>query len=281
MKFSFGKNWLAYSTVALDERKIAAARKAFRSLTRGISLRGARFLDIGFGQGLPLFLAAEAGADVYGIDIDPVCEEALAVTHQFFPSMPLPPTGIASVLDEEFVRAQEKHGLFDVVYSWGVLHHTGDMLTAFRNAAALVKPGGYLIISIYNRHWTSPLWRLVKCVFNHLSNLIQNIIVFAFYPVFYLRAWSLSQRGSLSARGMDLRHDIRDWLGGHPYEYASVAEVQTTFSRLQFRMLRFGDTRGFTGCNEFVLQKAGRPKTSDIAGISCKPRFNSGSKEVG
>src|SRR5207302_765480 len=119
-----------------------------------------------------LFLAAEAGADVYGIDVDPLCREALEATQRFFPSMPFPRIAITSILDDHFVRKEQERGGFDVVHSWGVLHHTGEMSNAFRNAAALVKPGGFLIISIYNRHWTSPFWRAVKYGFNHIPRLM-------------------------------------------------------------------------------------------------------------
>ena len=256
MKFSFGQNWLSYSSSALDEDRIALAREAFRLLTRGIQLRNARFLDIGFGQGLALFFAGEAGADVHGIDADPICVEALEATQRFFPNAPRPEAEVASILDNDFVRAQKANGGFDVVHSWGVLHHTGNMTKAFQNAASLVKPGGFLIISIYNRHWTSPFWRTLKYVFHHLPGLLQNAMVFVLYPFFYARARSLSKDGSpMASRGMDLRHDIRDWLGGYPYEYASPIAVQRFFAELGFRTVRCEPTKGFTGCNEFVFQK--------------------------
>ncbi len=256
MKFSFGRNWLSYSRLALDQSKIALAREAFNSLTHGIELPGAQFLDIGFGQALSLFLAAEAGANVYGIDVDPICVQALERTQQFFPAQALPRITIVSILDEHFVREQRKNGGFDVVHSWGVLHHTGDMAKAFRNAAALVKPGGFLIISIYNKHWTSPLWRAVKYGYNHLPRFMQEGMALALYPFFYARARSLSNSdGPLTMRGMDLLHDIRDWLGGYPYEYASSTDVQQTFSELGFNLVRCHPTKGFTGCNEFVFKR--------------------------
>lgn len=249
---------MSYSTRALDQRKITSAREAFRSLTEGIELHNARFLDIGFGQGLALFFAAKSGAEVFGIDVDPVCREAVAETHRFFPAKPLPKIQLVSVLDDEFVRKQQDVGGFDVVYSWGALHHTGHMIKAFRNAAAMVKDNGYLIISIYNKHWTSPLWHAVKYVFNRLPSVLQGAMVWSFYPLFYFRALSLARgNDSLALRGMDLRHDARDWLGGYPYEYASPREVQQFFSELGFIPLRCERTRGFTGCNEFVFRKKG------------------------
>lgn len=260
MKFSFGTNWLSYSKHALKPDKISAARISFQSLLRPIELRGKRFLDIGFGQGLPLFLASEAGADVFGIDIDPVSNDALAATHRFFPSCPLPKTRIVSILDSAFIREQKEAGGFDVVYSWGVLHHTGDMNKAFAHASELVRPYGYLIIAIYNKHWTSPWWRAVKSVFNGVPRLLQEAMVLLFYPILYLRALRLSQGGRpLAARGMDLRHDIWDWLGGLPYEYAAPPDVERTLARFNFQLLRCERTEGFTGCNEFLFQKMGPP----------------------
>jgi 2-polyprenyl-6-hydroxyphenyl methylase/3-demethylubiquinone-9 3-methyltransferase len=256
MRFSFGRNWLSYSKCALDQNKVISARQEFASLMRGIELRGARFLDIGFGQGLAVFFAAEAGADVIGIDVDPICAKALQATRRFFPSTTLPQIKLVSILDDEFVRSQQTMDGFDVVHSWGVLHHTGNMTKAFQNAASLVKPGGFLIISIYNRHWTSPFWRTLKYVFHHLPGFLQNAMVFVLYPFFYARARSLSKDGSpMASRGMDLRHDLRDWLGGYPYEYASPIAVQRFFAELGFRTVWCEPTKGFTGCNEFVFQK--------------------------
>jgi 2-polyprenyl-6-hydroxyphenyl methylase/3-demethylubiquinone-9 3-methyltransferase len=257
MKFSFGRNWLSYSQSALDQDKIERAREAFGALTRGIELRGARFLDIGFGQGLPLFLAAEAGADAFGIDVDPVCGEALETTGRFFPSETVPRKKIVSILDDDFVRTQQSEGGFDVVHSWGVLHHTGNMAKAFRNAASLVKPGGFLIISIYNKHWSSPVWLAVKYLFNHVPRFLQKAMAWALYPLFRSRARALyDQESVVTSRGMDLAHDISDWLGGYPYEYASPAEIKKTFGDLGLTLVRCDPTKGFTGCNEFVFQKA-------------------------
>ena len=199
--FEFGRNWLSYSERALDQEKVIQARKAFRTLFAGIDLHGRRFLDIGFGQGLPLFLAQEAGADVLGIDLDPLCAAALDATRRFFPVKEQPRILLVSILDPEFLNDQAAAGGFDIVHSWGVLHHTGQMWPAIRNAAALVRDGGYLIISVYNRHWTSPLWRVFKSIFHRLPRPLQDAVVSLLYPIFRWRARTLSQEET--ARGMD------------------------------------------------------------------------------
>src|SRR5262249_28590484 len=76
----------------------------------------------------------------------------------------------------------------DIVYAWGVLHHTGDMWTAIRNAASFVKPGGRLFISIYNRleydslknYRGSHAWLRHKRAYNHSGWLGKHIMEYWF-----------------------------------------------------------------------------------------------------
>lgn len=257
MKFSFGQNWLSYAQRALSEERVNAARNAFHILLDNIPLRGRRFLDVGFGQGLALFFAAEAGAEVTGLDLDPLCQEAVAATAPFFPNVSPPKIIVGSILDaQQVVKLRGDNG-YDVVHSWGVLHHTGNMYKSIENAAWLVAPRGHLIVSIYNRHWTSPLWRSVKRVFNVLPRFLQEFVAYLFYPIFAWRARSLKREGEAGNRGMDAAHDLQDWLGGYPYEYASRQEVTAFIAGLGFALLRSYPTEGFTGCNEFVFRRAG------------------------
>ena len=259
MKFSFGRNWESFSATALTPERIGEARRAFALLTEQIDLAGKSFLDVGFGQGLTLFLAAEAGAVVSGIDSDPRCEAAKNQTRRFFPQTAPPSTRMTSILDENFVRAQEALGGYDVVHSWGVLHHTGRMRRAFGNTARLVKPGGALIIAVYNRHWTSPLWKAVKVVYNHVPRPFQEALFWMVHGLSCLREPSLrKKRSAVLQRGMAHAHDLRDWLGGYPYQYASRNEVVDAFSPLGFDLLAFIPSRGWTGCNQYVFRRRQR-----------------------
>ena len=257
MKFDFGRNWISYSQTALDSQKLSQARKDFHTLFVGEVLEGKTFLDVGFGQGLALVFALEAGAKPLGIDTDLDNELALKLTCDFFGLQQRPRTQTASILDDGFVRSHAEAGGFDIVHSWGVLHHTGQMFRAIENTMRLVKPGGLLVISIYNRHWTSPIWRVIKWLYNKAPAMLRSVMVAVFYPVIYLAKWCVTGKSPRQKeRGMDFFHDVVDWVGGYPYEYASAEEVRTFVKQRGFLEVRFKPPRVPTGCNEFLFRRS-------------------------
>lgn len=262
MQFDFGKNWTAFARKALTQESIEQARTDFARLMQGIPLPGASLLDIGFGQGLSLLIAREAGACAVGNDINPKCGEALALTARLFPAVRPEeiPVVIGSILDESVRSAltatASGTGQFDIVHSWGVLHHTGRMYEALAHAAQMVRPGGHLILAIYNRHWTSPLWRLIKRTYVSLPRPLQQLLVLALYPVIAGAKWAVTRRNPFSAeRGMDFFYNVIDWVGGYPYEYASRAEIQDFIERLGFTCTAFYPAAVPTGCNEFIFNR--------------------------
>ncbi len=254
MRFAFGKNWQSYSANALTARRIEQARHAFGELLAEIDLDQKRFIDIGFGQGLSLVVAVEMGADVLGIDIDADNLEALKTTQQAMGSDKPLRTRIVSILDDEFV--QSARAGFDVVHSWGVLHHTGNMYKAIENACALVADGGYFVCSIYNKHWSSPIWKIIKWSYNKLPRPVQQLAIGLFYPVIFTAKWIVTGRNPRKKdRGMDFLHDVVDWVGGYPYEYAGREEIRDFVCRQGFECLKIRRARVPTGCNEFIFRK--------------------------
>ncbi len=258
--FDFGQNWKEFSENALDPAHYAQAQTHFAELLAGIPLAGADFLDIGFGQGLSLLCAARAGANIFGLDINPKCREVfLRNSRQLAPDAP--PTArieVGSVLDAAplaAVRAWNPDG-FDVVHSWGVLHHTGSMWKAIENAASLVRPGGGFVLAIYNRHWTSPAWTLIKRVYVAAPKPAQKLLNWLFVPVIYLAKLAATRRNPLKMeRGMDFYYNVVDWIGGYPYEYASREEIERFVGALGFVPERFEPTIVPIGCNEFVFRR--------------------------
>ena len=255
VRFTFGKNWQSFSKKALTPERVIEARQAFCILVNGISFQGMRFIDIGFGQGIALVAAAEMGAEVLGIDIDSDNREALETTQRAMGWPATPETRFVSILNESFVQGAV--GQYNIVHAWGVLHHTGDMKRAIENSCRLVAPkGGYFICAIYNRHWTSPIWKWIKWSYNLLPKVLQQVLIVLFYPVIYTAKWAVTgENPRKKDRGMNFFHDVVDWIGGYPYEYASREEIETLVCRQGFKCLSTQPAQVPTGCNVFVFQR--------------------------
>jgi 2-polyprenyl-3-methyl-5-hydroxy-6-metoxy-1,4-benzoquinol methylase len=263
-QFDFGENWKSFSTSALTAEHVDLARADFRSLMERVPLKGRTFLDIGFGQGLTLCLARESGARCYACDINPKCVEALTLTARFFPNVDPSaiPLIVGSILDHATLEKLRQippvreAGGFDIVHSWGVLHHTGAMNDAIRRAASLVREGGHLIVAIYNTHWTSPIWYFIKRAFVTMPALMQRISIALFVPLIFIAKAAVTRRNPLKKeRGMDFYHDVIDWMGGYPYEYATVGEIKTLLESLGFQLERSIPAAVPTGCNQFVFRR--------------------------
>jgi 2-polyprenyl-6-hydroxyphenyl methylase/3-demethylubiquinone-9 3-methyltransferase len=259
-RFDFGGNWAEFSRRAATPARARAAQAQLGALLEGVELGGRTFLDVGFGQGFSVLAASSLGARCVACDVDARCAEALEANRALFPGAgPVSPR-IGSILDEAFVEALRREAGgegFDVVHAWGVLHHTGDMARALERSASLVRPGGHLVVAIYNRHWTSPAWLAIKATYVRSPRLVQRALVAALYPVIWLAKLAVTRRNPRAMeRGMDFYFDVVDWVGGYPYEYARIAEVESACGRLGLALVRAIPARVPTGCNEMVFRKA-------------------------
>lgn len=265
MQFDFGENWASFSAYALKPENVRQAKLDFARLMQGIELSEKSFLDIGFGQGLSLLIAAAMGAKVVGCDINPACGEVLEENRRFFPALKEVhiPVIIGSFLDDAVLAAlkeasPDKTGAYDVVHSWGVLHHTGEMTKAVTSAASLVKPDGYLVLAIYNRHWTSPIWRCIKLLYNKSPISLKKFMILLFYPIIYVTKFVLTwDNPKKQNRGMDFYYDVIDWVGGYPYEYATIDEIVSLVRQHGFDLRKGTKAAVPTGCNEFIFKKSG------------------------
>lgn len=253
--FDFGENWRRYSVVALDASRVEAAREALVALVGLEHVRGKRFLDVGCGSGIVSIAAAHCSAsEIVGIDIS---AEAVEVSRKnaarFGPMGTAPVFYQRSILDTQGLTAL---GQFDTVYAWGSLHHTGRMWEAIGNAAGLVADGGVFALAIYNRHVTSPAWRVIKWGYNWSPRVLQRGMVLGAAPVLAAAKFAVTGHNPLKKeRGMDFYTDVIDWIGGYPYEYASAAEVEARVSAMGFRHVRTKRGKTPTACNEFVFAR--------------------------
>lgn len=261
MQFDFGQNWKEFSENALTGEKIRQARIAFQDLLDE-EIAGKTFLDIGFGQGMSLLLATERNATTYGCDINPKCKQVLdANKARFFPMLDKShvPCVVGSILDTsvvETLRTLTPSGMFDIVHSWGVLHHTGDMTTAIQNAASLVSDKGVFVVALYNRHWSSPLWLLIKWLYCKSPSFVQRMFITVLYPIIWLAKLIVTNDNpSKQDRGMDFMYDVIDWVGGYPYEYESIEETTERMKHLGFSLASVIPAQVPTGCNQFVFRK--------------------------
>jgi 2-polyprenyl-3-methyl-5-hydroxy-6-metoxy-1,4-benzoquinol methylase len=257
--FSFGKNWLAFHAHLTPER----ITEAERSLTALLGpLKGKTFIDVGCGSGLFSLAAHNLGARVTSIDADKYSIEATTVLRDTLHAKQWT-IKQGSVLNERFVRSL---GTYDVVYSWGVLHHTGHMYKAFTTVEKLVKPRGLLCIAIYNDNkrvleGTSPFWLRVKRRYNKASTITKRLMEWLYSAYLFVGLTASGKnpvryiRNYRTQRGMSFSTDIKDWLGGYPYEYASTEEITTYFEQRGYKRKKVKTVRSI-GCNEFVFQRA-------------------------
>lgn len=258
MQFDFGQNWLDFSKRALTRKKIEEARIDFHELFTGIELKNKRFLDIGFGQGLSLLFAKEAGAEVFGNDINPKCYDALKKTASLMGIQGDIPVVVGSILDPSTIQqlATQINGneLFEIVHSWGVLHHTGDMKLALKNALSLVKDDGYFICAIYNKHITSKPWLFIKWLYCISPSFMKKVLIALMYPVIFIAKILVTRKNPLNLmRGMDFYYNVVDWVGGYPYEYASEKEMIELVEKEGFSCIKKVAAEVPTGCNEYIF----------------------------
>lgn len=253
-RFAFGENWSRFLT-ELDDDRIHQAEQSLCDMLKVKTLQGKRFLDIGSGSGLFSLAARRLGATVHSFDFDPqsvACTNELKI--RYFPSDPQWNVEQGSALDEKYISGL---GRFDVVYSWGVLHHTGQMYKAFLSVIPTVATNGQLFIAIYNdQGLTSRYWALVKSVYNK-NKIARYFLVVVHTPYLFGIRWlvrALTGRLSLE-RGMSLWHDMIDWLGGYPFEVAKPEAVFRFFQDEGFTLEELKTCGGRMGCNEFVFRR--------------------------
>lgn len=262
-RFEFGRNWSRFLEL-LNDTRIRRAEESLRQMLEVDSLEGKSFVDIGSGSGLFSLAARRLGARVHSFDFDPHSVACTAeLKSRYFQGDNMWKVEEASALDQNYMSSL---GSFDVVYSWGVLHHTGRMWDALENSQKLVASGGKLFIALYNDTGSqSSRWRWIKKAYNNVPGVLKTpfaVIVIApgelkaflgslitLKPGSYLKSWTEYDE----RRGMRRWHDLIDWVGGYPYEVASPDEIFEFFKCRGFTLTKLNCGNVGLGCSQFVF----------------------------
>ena len=264
-RFAFGKNWQNYLE-RVDETRVEKAMQSLRDMLEVETLEGKTFIDIGSGSGLFSLAAHRLGAKVTSFDYDPnSVAAAIKMKEKFAADAKDWTIQQGDALDDAFMK---ELGTFDIVYSWGVLHHTGQMWPAIEKAIERVAPKGRFFIALYNdQGGTSRRWKIIKKAYVSAPDWLKMIIVWAvilYFETKYalirllrlknpLPNWKKDEAEQL--RGMSMWHDYVDWVGGYPFEVAKPDEVFSFFKQRNFNLDNLVTVRGFHGCNEYVFSR--------------------------
>jgi 2-polyprenyl-3-methyl-5-hydroxy-6-metoxy-1,4-benzoquinol methylase len=259
--FNFGKNWKNFLK-NFKEISIEEAEKQLRFMLETDNLDNKTFLDAGSGSGLHSLAALRLGAKVRSFDYNIQCVECNKYLKDKFAKQNTNwQIDEASVLDEKYIN---EIGKFDIVYSWGVLHHTGNMWKAFDNLLNAVNDGGLCFVAIYNDQGINSVrWKRIKRLYCQ-GFFGRTIVKMLYLPYFFFRMIlneTLKRRNPFTVfrryrknRGMSVYYDWIDWLGGYPFEVAKPEEIVEYFKKNGYILEKL-KTNQRLGCNEFVFKK--------------------------
>jgi len=262
LRFAFGANWARFLSV-LDDERIREAETSLCTMLGVKSLAGKRLLDIGSGSGLFSLAARRLGAHVHSFDYDPQSVACTAeLRRRYFPEDTNWIVDQGSALDTAYLQSL---GQFDIVYTWGVLHHTGEMWLGIENAISRVLVGGRLFIAIYNdQGYKSHAWWFVKFLYNALPQPLNTIYAYALgilANVVNILKYTLKLEPMKAIRplleykrkrGMSITHDLIDWMGGFPYEFAKYEVLEEYMKARGFQLVN-GKVAKSLGCHEMVF----------------------------
>jgi SAM-dependent methyltransferase len=178
---NFGFEWTTHAQTQLDNQESDTSEKQFRANTRidPEELRGKLVLDAGCGMGRYAEVASRHGARVIGMDLSQAVESA---RHN------LAGRENVQILQANLLKLPFPDQTFDFIYSIGVLHHTPNCETTFRGLVRLLKPGGTIVIWLYQGYNRTSyrLSDLYRKITTRLPNRLLHALCYVSVPLYYV-----------------------------------------------------------------------------------------------
>ncbi len=264
-RFSFGRNWASFLK-RLNQARIAEAENNLIEFLGEKSLAGRSFLDVGSGSGLSSLAARRLGATVTSFDYDGqsvACTEELR--RRYLPDDPFWTIEQGSVLELGVSRGARPirrrlllgcpapHGC-DVAGDGQFKTDRKDRagccsspsITTVANSAGRgwSENAGTTRCRKYFAHFT-PIYVWMPQELRSLAGAIRSG---------ELRTYFRELTSASSGRGMSWLHDVIDWVGGYPYEYASIGDIAEFYRRDGFEPVKIRENSSF-GCHQLVFKR--------------------------
>lgn len=203
-----------------------ARRGIFARLLDEQAPQRASILEVGCGTGqLSNFLGMTWGRTVFGADL---CLNSLRLANDFHQREAI--EGVA-FLQMNLFKPVFKPNSFDYVISNGVLHHTGDPYGGFRSIGALVKPGGYILIGLYNKigRLTTDTRRLIFKLTNDRFTFLDSRLRNEKMAEARRRAWFMDQY----KHPHESKHtigEVQRWFAENGFEFVNAIPKAEAFA---------------------------------------------------
>lgn len=250
---NFSFEWLFYRKTQLDSHNRAESSKKDFILKTGrtpADLKGRLVLDVGCGTGRFMEVAGAEGAETVGVDLSFAVETAAENMRG---------KELAHVVQADVFHLPFKKGVFDFIYSLGVLHHTPSTKEAFLKLPPLLKPSGAASIWVYSaetryervRNAFTDFYRFFTC---RLPIRLLWLLCHLAVPLYYLKKLPLAGGllemvlpTSMSPRAEERVLDTFDWYSPRYQFKHTFEEVEGWFREAGLAPRRLGFPVAVTG----------------------------------